>query len=294
MGRRAASAAAALEPLLDDPDKDGVAMPAATALASVGGPARAAAILPRVREWEREYAFMCYFASAGPGDAADVPALLARLDESPVAISRALAEIGPAARDALPRLEKRMRIADAEQRIAAAEAVLRIGGDRRAALDVLVGELDPSRGTWNDLYDPAAWALARSGEAARPAVQALRDAARSDGIVAALARVTDGAEPDISQMESILEANPPIEFVEALGSIGPGAARLVPPLERVATAWERETFKDFVVDLSRAAIRALGEIGPGAASALPSLRKLRRNALFRAEADEAIRRIGAK
>jgi HEAT repeat protein len=301
MGPRAAAAATAIEPLLDDPDKDGTACRAADALAFVGGPARAAEILPRVRAWEHrpDYWVVRVLESAGPSDAALTPVLLAHLDESPVEIARALAGIGPAAKDALPRLDARMRSAAGEERIASAEAVLRIDGDRRA-LNVLVAALDPSLQTRDDLYDPAAWALARSADAARPAVQALRDAMTpvsntpNYGVIAALTRVTDGAEPAADQIEWTTKYShdePPVDFVEALGAIGPAAARWTSFLERIALQWRT---KDWDTDLCRAAIRALGQIGPGAQSALPSLRRLRRNALLRATADEAIRRIEAK
>jgi hypothetical protein len=243
----------------------------------------------------------------GPEDAAAAPALVAGLDaEWPYPAGRALASIGPAAKDVLPELRKRVAGPPASQRVAAADAALAIGADA-AALAVLVDAVEtsaagPKDETEDDPGPKAAWALSRAGDAARSAIPALRKAAAREGYalptaaVCALARLGDGDRVAllVDRLTGYYRDATPVELVETLAALGPAAAPATSALERLATSWEREIFKQYKLDVSRAAIRALGRIGPAAAPTLPTLRRLRHNALFRAEADEAIRLIEAE
>jgi HEAT repeat protein len=314
MGPRAVAAMPALEPLVPF-DENSNRPKAATALATIGGPSRAAEMLSRTKDNDDHVNgdVERIVEAVGPADAAIVPVLLRHIDESPFVIARALAEIGPAAKDALPALGRRMSGSSEEERVAAAEAVLRIGGDRDAALQVLVDAVDSTAALHEsrsdeDLGTEAVYALGRSGDAARPAVAALRQSATRDGFekqqaaAFALWRISGEVEPCVeAAIVAVLESyssTPPTELVESLGAIGPSAAPATSALVGVALrcrdfSWD-DQWKDSKVDVCRTTVRALGRIGPGAASALPTLRKLRRNALFRDAAEEAIRRIEAK
>ena len=114
----------------------------------------------------------------------------------------------------------------------------------------------------------------------------------------ALARTTGEVDPWLDAMLDVVarsHPSPDVEVLDALGDLGPAADRAVPALEHQALVWTRESaVRGAFVEPSRAAIRALGRIGPAAREALPTLRDLRRNALFREEAAEAIRRISGK
>jgi len=307
LGSRAATALPDLEKLVASESKSWTKAHAATAVAVIGGPVRAAAMIA-VAKGDGGDDAVRVLERAGPADVAAVPALLEHLDESPIEIARALAGIGPSAKSALPALDRLLARTSPQKRIAAAEAVLRIDVSRDDALKILVDAVEKGAARRedeadDDLATTAAYALFRAGDAARPAVPALRKAMARRGLelqaaaAFALMRLTGETDACIDVIVATIDdflPSPPIRLVEALGETGPPAARAVPALERIASGWQREWSKESEAAVTRAAIVALGRIGPGAASALPSLRKLRRNALFRAAAEAAIHRIEAK
>ena len=71
----------------------------------------------------------------------------------------------------------------------------------------------------------------------------------------------------------------------AIGALGPKAARAVPALTEACRA------PDEHVHVLRSAASALGEIGPSAAAAIPALEDLRKLPRARWAAEEAIRKI---
>lgn len=286
------------------------ALSAAHALVAVGGLEQAAAALSLVSSDPDRGNLIREIGAFGAAAAPAVGGLVQILSASPVDAARALAEVGPAAKGALPALVGRLRSSDAATRVAAAEAVLRIGGDAEPALRVVQDELDavPTRPERERDAEPtvaAAYAAFRAGDVARPLVPSLRRALTygSGELETATSLALWRLDDDTACRDRIVDSlasrptwsgTPPIDLVSGLATMGPAAAPATDSLVHVALAWRTAFWKNSEVPVCREAIRALGCIGPAAASALPALRSLRRNCVFRDVAEEAIRRIAPR
>ena len=185
-----------------------------------------------------------------------VPALLAQFgDESEYRradAARALGRIGPAARDAIPALKKRLNNEWNRVRVWAAFALIRITGDPKPYVPVLF-EL------WNEGAGWAAYAyqwrldiadaFVLLGAQARPARDLLLEALFDDD----------------------LQAGPRDRVARALGRLGDDVDAIVPRLvaltEQAATASRRR-------DNCELALEALRLLGPKAKAAIPRLRAL--------------------
>ena len=103
----------------------------------------------------------------------------------PEAAAVLLGELGPTARASIPALEQRLEAKNQWIRLAAAQALWRIGGDSKKALPVLIAILDsevsPTQSQWPSPGGSANYGLIRTieaieemGPAAREAVPALK------------------------------------------------------------------------------------------------------------------------
>jgi HEAT repeat protein len=193
----------------------------------------------------------------GPDARPAVPALVALLKKYPrtrQATALALAQIGgPAARGAVPFLEKLLGSQDEPVCIRAAQALWRIDQRTEVALPVLIERLRP--GGMNRWL--AALALGEMGELARDALPALRACLGDSSFDAswvrleaarAIWRIACRAEWSIPVLAALLKdpsaVGPLIatKAAEALGEMGPAARQCVPVL-RAAVAGDLRPFR---------------------------------------------------
>lgn len=152
---------------------------------------------------------------------------------------RTLAEIGPKAKPALPELTRMMeQDKNTETRIWAAAAVLRIGADKQVSETAL--------------------AMLVKAEA----YEALSSVGNQDA-VDALIKVLQ--TEDSSQWR--FDRHEPA--VEALGEMGPKAAKSIPILRKLLNSSDEEDYFP-----KRAAVVALGKIGSASAEAIPDLKRM--------------------
>lgn len=230
------------------------------------------------------------------GGAAAVPVLAAIVEtkstdwgSATVRVTAAdlLAEMGPAAADAIPALINALSDPDAAVRSRAAEALGVVGPGNAQVVAALTAQLKTPEAR------SAARGLARCGAAALAA---------SDALIALL----ENADPDIrwnalrtlgkirataSIPKVVVMLNDPDDQVrehaaEALGDMGPAASTTVPAL--------MAALQDKYMKVRRDAARSLGQIGPAAQAALPALKALAKDdpeEMVRQEAAGAIKRL---
>jgi hypothetical protein len=169
-----------------------------------------------------------------PADRASVSALRKWLGgtEAPrrLAALEALGRLGERAREAVPDIEQALTDPHAGPRIAAAEALWKVTGRADAAVTALVDVL--RRGTATARIE-AAFALGRLGPAA-------------SGAVASLIEVVEEAEPrkgsDALRMSddpfeaAYIDTSPASAAADALGDIGPDARSALEALRRASSA----------------------------------------------------------
>ncbi len=154
-------------------------------------------------------------------------------------VIRALAEIGPAAKPAVPELARMMKQDENEEtRIWAAAAILRIGVDKQLSEDAFAKLVDA------DAYE--ALGTVGTTEAAEVLIKILQT-------------------EDSSELR--LERHLPA--VIAIGEIGPNAAKAVPILCKIINSKDDE---DDI--LKKRAVVALGKMGSASAAAIPDLKRM--------------------
>jgi HEAT repeat protein len=216
-----------------------------------------------------------------PGsDWASVPARVMAID--------ILAEIGPAAGSALAALLAALTDGDSIVRREAATALAAVGPNDDGAVSALIAEL----ATPNALA--ATRALAKCGAGSLRATPGLVKLLSSeDPEIRWNAANTLGEIHAVDALDPLIGAlKDPADQVrehaaEALGELGPAAAKAVEPL--IAT------LKDPYSKARRDAARSIGQIGPAAKAAAPALEQLSKDdpqAIVRDAASLAVKKIG--
>jgi HEAT repeat protein len=260
---RALGVQGAVEPLrqlLDDESDRSWAIRGAAidALAAIGPNAKPAeARLRRVMAEEGRCGHRCAAACAlwkisGDADAM-LPTLLKELKEGCAQDSAwILAQIGPAAKAAVPALTEALEQGDKSDRAAAAEALGKMGADAKPAVPALVKALGD-----DSVRSSAAEALGRIGPAARDAVpdleRVVRTGVASLSAIEALGRIGDPRAVD-TLIAALADENRYVRqsAAEALGAIGD--PRATAPLEMLLS-------DEKVWIVRSAAAKALKKIG---------------------------------
>jgi HEAT repeat protein/lysophospholipase L1-like esterase len=225
---------------------------------------------------------------------ASLPVLLGALrqpDEGgQAAAARALGNLGPAAREAVPELMKLLERGTPRVRAATARALGNMGPAAELAVHELMRRLDDAA---PPVRAAAAWALGEIGPAAKaallPLVNRLRDEDESVRLRAgeSLGQVRPDTEEARQALVAIVEdvsAPGRAEAAAALGKLGPDAQFAVAALVKA--------LDDPRAGVRGRAVLALGEIGPGARAAVPALLVAFRDAGIRWRVADALGAIG--
>lgn len=188
-----------------------------------------------------------------------------------IAAIRALAEIGPAATDAVPALTRLIKDPDEKVGLNAAQA---LGAMKRSATPAVPALLNALRGGTAAMRHTAAESLAqiapRHKHAALALAESLKDPGANIPVTAAqaLAAMGPNAEPAVPALIEALK-NPAVSWhaADALGEIGPKAKAAVPALLQGM----KDTDDHHLKNLSLSSTIALGRIGPEARAAVPAL-----------------------
>jgi HEAT repeat protein len=207
-----------------------------------------------------------------------------------VAAAEALRKMGAAAKAAVPALADALRDRERDVQLAAAEALAKMGAEAQQAVPALC-ELLTNGDT--RLGSAAADALGKMGAAAKAAAPALQTVLKDPdqkryAAAEALARIGAGAPPPaILLVPDLRAADPNLRrrVPLALGKLGWAAVPAVPALI--------EALKDKNLLVRRGAANALGLIGPEAKAAVPALcAALKDDARMRIDAAVALLGIG--
>lgn len=231
-----------------------------------------------------------------------VPALTEGLKSADARAGRAakaLGELGPVAKAAVPELVKRFDAKNLHVRLYSAGAAARIDPALAPkAVEVLVAILKDKKTQSSMLRSYGLVALRNIGPAAAPALPTLKTMLTDDGAFHPHAAVTmvmiggDGASAAFDWVRTVLTKpnhDELYDLIEELPVLGPKAAPLVPDLIKLLAA--KTPFH------RRGAVEVLAAIGPGAKDALPELKKLAANdprTDVRKLAAEAVAKIEAK
>ena len=212
---------------------------------------------------------------------------------------KALAELGPVAKDAVPELLKHFDAKNLHLRLFSAEAAARIDAKQAPkAVEVLVTLLTNEKRKVSMIRSYSLVALQHIGTPAKDAMPALVPLLTDDGpfhVDVALAMIAidpDGAKPAFDWMRKVLDKNDPddgYELVERLPELGVKAKAILPELMKMLQA-KTVYYRDH-------AIQTLAAIGPDAKDAIPELKKLAEKdpvKRIRERAAEAIKKIEAK
>ncbi|HEY7154075.1 MAG TPA: HEAT repeat domain-containing protein [Gemmataceae bacterium] len=202
----------------------------------------------------------------GPGARDAVPKLIEWLPEYPQA-ARVLGMIGAAAKDGVPALEKMYQSESSYEKSASAFALLRITGKKEPYLSELVEILQKSKDV--SVRAHVIEMLHVLGTDARPALPALL----------ALVKQRSNRSPGLTDLREAA--------ARALAVFGADAKPAVPALvDMVRTSYYRAKIT---------AAETLGAIGPGAKEAIPDLRKMAaEDERFVAVVEKALARIEGK
>ena len=232
-----------------------------------------------------------------------VPLMIRLLDDEQTAYwaTLVLHEIGPEAREAVPKLNETLNSDKPEVRGEAAMALGEIGADAKAAVEPLAKLLTDEFG--NVRY-AAALALGKLGADAKPAVDALRTAAAGDDVFLRVVATWAAIKADPTNrpaklaglrvlLESFRSKDPRVRkaALQAVADLKPGPAvmapiygrlvdegdvRLIEEIKGVAVSRGKEAVPNLTKALAYPKIRlhvaeVLGRIGPDAAPAVPAL-----------------------
>jgi HEAT repeat protein len=213
--------------------------------------------------------------------------------------AKALAQLGPVAKDAVPELVKHFGAKSPHLRLYAAEAVGCIDTDQAPkAVEVLVGLLKNEKYQMSMVRSYSLGGLRHIGPAAKPALPTLRgllddgEPFHVDVAIAMIAIDPTDKNPAFAWMRGVLgneRHDDNIDLVERLPELGTRGKPLIPdvvPLLRAKKPFHREN-----------AVELLAAIGPDARDALPDLKKLAESdprPNIRKLAAEAIKKIEAK
>src|SRR5262245_3192691 len=234
-----------------------------------------------------------------------IPVLIEAVKSTPegntglAAAIKALAKLGPMAKDSLPELVKKYDANKPDLRIHAAEAVARIDPEQAPkAVEVIVALLKEKKQKWELVRLYSANALRQIGAPAKPALPTLLDLLQDDGpfhaeIAAAIIVIDpDGAKRAYDWIRTVL-TNPNhddfYDVFDQLPELGLAAKPLIPDVI--------ELLKSKTASVRRQAVETLAAIGPNAKDALPELKKLAASApeqRTRELVAEAIKKIEAK
>ena len=209
------------------------------------------------------------------------------------AAAGALGEIGSAAKDAVPKLVALLKDTHDYVRLAAASALGEIGAEAKDAVPYLIELLkDPDAGVRAAAASALRWIGASAKDAVPHLIELLKDPDAGVRAAAASALGVIGAEAKDAVPHLIELLKDPGEYVRsaaasALGEIGAEAKDAVPLLV--------DLLKDPCKDVRWVAVRALIVIGWAAKDAVPKLVELLKdtNEHVREVAASALRRIGA-
>ncbi|MFO0822416.1 MAG: HEAT repeat domain-containing protein [Gemmataceae bacterium] len=239
-----------------------------------------------------------------PKDAADaIPVLLRGLQGSDSELSqsaRALGELGPAAKIAVPELLKKSEACQMPLRLELAQAAAQIDPAYGSwVVDICIAVFRDPKTRGQHVRELAADALVKRGPKAKAAMPALLEVMREKGphrmeiALAMIAIDPANAEPALAWARKCLnEKNEHDDFRELLAQVkalGPAAKPLLPELMELLNSKTTSVRQDAVI--------AIGRIGPDAKAALPRLKELAENdSLGRIQfhADRAIKQIEAK
>jgi HEAT repeat protein len=211
--------------------------------------------------------------------AGSVPALIEGLkasDSQATRAAKALAKLGPVAKDAVPELVKHFGAKNLHLRLYSAEAVARIDATQAPkAIDVFVALLQDKSPKMHGIHRHTISAIHRIGSPAKAAMPALAAmltddvSFRVESAVAMIAIDPDGAKPAFDWMRAVLTKDrddDAFDLAERLPELGAKVKPLVPELTRM--------LQSKTLHLRLHAIETLGAIGPDAKDALPELKKL--------------------
>ena len=197
-------------------------------------------------------------------------------DSNATRAAKALAQLGPVAKDAVPELVKKFGAKNAHLRLYAAEAAARIDpAQAPAAVEVLVALLKDKKFKSNMVRAYALTALRHIGPPAKSALPTLTELLKDDEpfhadvALAMLAIGTDEAKPALEWVRKVMadkSHDDLYDLMVRLPELGRAARPLVPELTAMLkskTPFERKN-----------AIEALGAIGADAKDALPELKAL--------------------
>jgi HEAT repeat protein len=210
-----------------------------------------------------------------PTDEASIAALVIALDDAEPAVrSQTATTLGQIGEPAMPALIQTLKKGTANSRVAASDALYRLGPTAKTALPELIGLVsDNTNGT--EVRCHAAATIGRIGAAGKEAVPALLDTLKSGDdplrqqAALALAAVAPEQEKVVNALIVALkdEKYPTGRHaaMQALTTLGPAAKTAIPDLLAVVKSTESPaTFR-------KMAVEALGNMRPEAKNAVPAL-----------------------
>ncbi len=215
--------------------------------------------------------------------------------------AKALAEIGPPAKDAVPALEKLFDSKDVHARYSAAEAVARIDPSKvESAVKVLAATLKDPKNLNSMVRVYALTSLRKIGPAAKTATPALEEMLGDDGsfhaevAITAICLAGEDARVAIKYIrEHILkDSDDPdaYDIIDFFPNLGAHARIFLPEIRTVLESTKVPRFQELMCD-------AIAEVGPNAKDLEPQLKALiqksKRKSTVEA-AEKALAAIGAK
>lgn len=201
----------------------------------------------------------------------------------------ALAEIGPAAKDAVPAVVRALKDSEPGVRRAAVAALAKVG----AGDDAAAALLDALKDKDGDVAVAAGKMLQNGRKLTKEQVPLLADVAKNGppaarrfavGVLVGLGAESPDAVTVIGRSLTDQDKGVRLEAVRGLGKLGASAWRVAPELGKVARGPNKE--------VQKAAVLSLGKIGPKAIAAVPDLIALLHNEDLHDDAARTLVKIG--